>query len=86
MAIADLPPSFRSLPLSDAERTAVMNFIAEAPRVAPGVTIVAPRRSPAGRLNLLLEFPDGDTWDLTGELVGLALRIKDDTGVYLQLD
>lgn len=63
-----------------------MNFIAEAPRVAPGVTIVAPRRSPAGRLNLLLEFPDGDTWDLTGELVGLALRIKDDTGVYLQLD
>ena len=86
MAIADLPPSFQALPLSEAERVAVMRFLAEAPRVAPGVTIIAPRRSPAGRINIVLEFPDGDTWELTGELVGLAHRIEDETGVHLLVD
>lgn len=86
MAIADLPPSFHALPMTEAERSAVMMFIADAPRVAPEVLVVAPRRSAAGRLNIVLEYPDGDTWAMSGELVGLALRIKDETGVYLQLD
>lgn len=71
---------------SEVERAAVMRFLAEAPHVAPGVTIIAPRRSPAGRLNIVLEFPEGDTWDLTGELVGLSHRIEDETGVHLLLD
>lgn len=86
MAIADLPPRFRSIPLSDDERAAIAMFMAEAPATAPGVDVVAPRRSPDGRLHILLEFPDGDTWHLTMALAGLIHRVEDETGVFLHLD
>lgn len=86
MAIADLPPSFQDLPLSEAERTAIMRFVAEATRIAPDVAIIKPRRSSKGFLKIVVDYPDGDIWNLVGELVGLVHRIQDDTGVYLHLD
>lgn len=86
MADLDLPPAFQTLPLAPAERTAIARFIAEAPHVAPGVALVAPRRTPAGRLAIVLAFPQGDTWALTEGLVRLAQRIEDETGIYMHLD
>lgn len=86
MAIADLPPRFRSIPLSDDERAAIAMFVAEAPTTAPGVDVVAPRRAPDGRLHILLEFPESDTWNLTKALAGLVHRVEDATGIFLHLD
>ena len=87
MAIAELPPSFQAIPLTEAERASIVRFIAEAPTVAPLVHVLSPRRSSSGHLKIVLEFPEGvNTWDMTGELVGLVQRIRRDTGVYLHLD
>ena len=87
MAIAELPPTFRAIPLTDAERAAIVRFIAEAPTVAPTVQVLSPRRSSSGHIKIVLEFPEGvNTYEMTGELVSLVHRIEDETGVYLHLD
>lgn len=86
MAIAELPPAFQTIQLSEAERQAIMRFIAEAPKVAPDVEVLMPRRSSSGHIKIVLEFPEGvDTFEMTGDLVGLVQLIRKDTGIYLQL-
>ena len=86
MAIVELPPAFRAIQLTEAERAAIMRFIEEAPTVAPGVAVLSPRRSSSGHIKVVLEFPEGDTWEMTTRLVSLVQRIEDETGVFLNLD
>jgi hypothetical protein len=87
MAIAELPPAFQAIPLTEAERASIVRFIAEAPKVAPAVHVLSPRRSSSGHIKIVLEFPEGvNTCEMTADLIGLVHRIEDETGVYLHLD
>ena len=87
MAIAELPPAFRAIQLTEAERASIVRFIADAPKVAPLVHVLSPRRSSSGHIKIVLDFPENvNTYDMTGELIALVHRIEDETGVYLHLD
>lgn len=86
MAVAELPPSFEQLALNGIQRKAAFRFLELAEEQAPEVTIVGPRRTQAGYLKLVLEFPEGDTWDLTQALSRISNQVRNELGVFFILD
>jgi hypothetical protein len=83
---AELPAVFEALEMTGVERGACDMFIMLAHERAPNVTVISPRRTQSRDIKIMLGFPEGDTWEITKTLAGIANEVRKETGVYFILD
>ena len=84
--VIELPEAFRGFLKSDQERDALVWFLERAAAEAPEVQVLYPRRCSSEHIKVVLEFPEGETWDMTMKLSKIVNEIFEQTGVFLNLD
>jgi hypothetical protein len=83
---AELPAAFEALEMTGIERRACDIFITLAHERTPDVQVISPRRTQSRDIKIMLGFPEGDTWEITKTLAGIANEVRKETGVYFILD
>ena len=83
---AELPAAFEALEMTGVERRACDMFLELLRDTAPAVRAIGPRRTQSRDIKLALDFPEGDTWEATKALAGIANKVRKETGVYFILD
>ena len=87
MAVLDLLPAFRGLLTNETEREAAVMFSQKAVEAELDKAIVSSRRTEAGFLKVVLEFPeDIDRLDWVTKLAWIAKDAEDKTGIHFILD
>lgn len=87
MAVLDRLPAFRSLRTNESEREAAVLFSQKAVEQEVDRAIVSSRRTEAGFLGVVLEFPEGvDRLDCLTKLAWISKDVEDQTGIHFILD